>query len=98
MQAPWTHRVLRLNLTAPLPAATPPRSVTPWVVQLADGARCSVATGATAIIHGKVAAWYCGDGSQLAALIRHRRPQWWAYRVTRGGAQWIRIDVTRAWE
>jgi hypothetical protein len=98
VQRPWTHEVLRLNLTARLPA---PQSGShaaraPWAVQVAGGATCNADSGALGVVQGRVPLYSCSNGASLAVKIHQVAPRWWAWYLPRHGS-WQRRAVTRAW-
>jgi hypothetical protein len=95
---PWTHEVLRLNLTGRLPAAQVGSHAAraPWAVQVAGGATCTASTGALGVIQGRVPRYACSNGASLGTKIHQVAPRWWAWYLLRGGT-WQHRFVTRAW-
>jgi hypothetical protein len=76
--APWSHRVVRLNLTKPLPDTDSfgPRL---WGLRLANGigVKCQASQGATGTVGGKPISYFCGQGWALLGNHPDRsQPVW----------------------
>jgi hypothetical protein len=108
MSEPWNHNVNRLltgRTIAPAPA-TPGGS--PWGVELADGQRCRVATGAHDSLNpsggddADVVDHYCGEGLGLALLrgIDKTHPVWTARAARYVNDHYERVEpqaIATAW-
>jgi len=98
---PWPANVLLLTLTQPLPQEDhkePSRdSVLPWAIELANGQKCSLFTGATAPVAGMRINYGCPDGFDIVGDIDRSQPVW---RVFTRGPKSIaleQVDVAVAW-
>ena len=98
---PWSGDVILLTLTQPLP--TEPRKevsrddTLPWALELVNGQRCTLFTGATAPIAGMRINYGCPGGSIVVGNIDRSQPLW---RVFFQGANSIALeqtDVVVAW-
>ena len=88
--APGSRDAIEIRLTKPLPAAGHgPGRV--WAVELANGGRCNVSTGANGVSHGRVVGWYCTNGALAEQL--HPAATWWAWWQRKGGGQWKRVKI-----
>jgi hypothetical protein len=88
--APWSRAAIEIRLTKPLPAAGHgPGRV--WAVELANGGRCNVSTGANGVSHGRVVGWYCTNGALAEQL--HPAATWWSWWQRKGGGQWKRVKI-----
>jgi hypothetical protein len=78
--SPWSAEITLLTLTAPLPrdhANTAGGIMAhPWGLQLANGARCQLATGATATVAGLRINATCSDGSYTVGDPDRSRARW----------------------
>lgn len=64
---PWVTSAVELTLTSVVPSEpTPTPSGAPWAIELANGQRCTVSTGANSTRNGVVLNYYCRTG--FAAL------------------------------
>jgi hypothetical protein len=103
--APWLHTGVTIRLTKPLPSAEAdhgPASLArlPWAVELYDGSRCLLATGATTVLDGRRLNYFCGrqsktglwgDPSRTTQPWRIYRAAFTAKRLTQG------VAISRAW-
>lgn len=78
--APFGRRVLRLNLTKPLPRKQAnrgrPGRGDPWAVKLPGGTVCTAFTGATFLYRGLRASYGCTSKAFLAGSPNRSRPTW----------------------
>lgn len=77
---PFARRVLRLNLTKPLPRKQANRGSAghgqPWALKLPGGTVCTAFTGATWLYHGLGASYGCTDKAFLAGAPNRSKPTW----------------------
>jgi hypothetical protein len=107
MSQPWRREITRLHgETDPVPAT--PDVDAPWGVELADGQRCRVSTGAHASVNpssdndADVVDYYCGEELGLALLggINTTRPVWTARAVRYVTDRYQHVDpqpIATAW-
>jgi hypothetical protein len=72
-------KVLRINLTKPLPAhpsVSDPTRYQPWALQLANGRWCEVITGATGLVAGLRINYGCTPPGILVGAPRRTSPTW----------------------
>jgi hypothetical protein len=93
--APWTANVVLLTVTSPLPSEprkVPERKDTmPWALELANGQRCTLFTGATAPIAGMRINYGCPGGFIVVGDIDRSQPVW---RVFFQGEKSISLEQT----
>jgi hypothetical protein len=98
---PWPANVVMLTLSQPLPSE--PRkevsreSTLPWALELANGQRCTMFTGATAPVAGMRINYGCPGGFQAVGDIDRSQPVW---RVLFQGEKSIaleQVDIAVAW-
>jgi hypothetical protein len=78
--SPWTALTM-LRLTDPLPEAAadrPPGPTAGWLLQLANGARCQLAAGASGRVDGVAIAYVCSNGAAAGELDWAQEP--WSVR------------------
>ncbi len=98
---PWAGGVTLLTLTAPLPrdrvntAAGTTRN--PWALQLANGARCQLITGASATIVGMRLGMACSDGTQIVGDPDRSTGRWRVYILRDGDPALTTEEVVSAW-
>jgi hypothetical protein len=91
---PWSRKAIEIRLTKPLPQiGHGPARV--WAVELANGGRCNVSTGANSVSHGRVVGWYCTNG--VLAQRLHPGATWWAWWQPKSGGQWKRVTIRTAY-
>ena len=75
----------QLNLTAPLPEPDAPSSPElaerPWIIALADGSSCTVATGAIVVVADKQINYLCSDDSSILGELLEQEGTWRAAKV-----------------
>jgi hypothetical protein len=101
MGGPWPANVALLTVTEPFPQEDrkePTRdSVLPWALELANGEKCTMFTGATAPVAGMRINYGCPDGFNVIGDIDRSLPTW---RVFTQGPKSIyleQVDVAVAW-
>jgi hypothetical protein len=96
---PWSANVVLLTLTSALP--TEPRkemdSTLPWALELANGHRCTMFTGATAPIAGMRINYGCADGFIVVGDIDKTQPVWRVFARGEKSIALMQVDVTVAW-
>ena len=96
---PFGRRLIRINLTRPLPAASDYSrgAAAPFAVRLALGRTCFASTGANGIVAGRAAVYYCAGGAVLGAKIYQTGRRWSAwYKPSRSRGRWRRVAVRLA--
>ena len=111
---PWSNDVTLLALSRPLPGpdecrSTPtacPRQLDldspPWVLELANGARCRAATGTISSVAGLGLAYFCDDGGAVGIADRDAPfdkslPQWRAFYLPKDGTAVVQVGVLVVW-
>ncbi len=93
--APWDANVTLLTLTSPLPTEERKdislKDTLPWALELTNGQRCTLLTGATAPIAGMRINYGCLGGFIVVGDIDHSRPVW---RVFSQGEKSMSLDLT----
>jgi hypothetical protein len=95
-------RVLRINLTKPLPkrsAATgDPTRFAPWAVQTTSGRWCTILSGATGLIGGLRINYGCTGGGILLGNPRRTTSTWTIfYAPNFNSTQFVSISLAAAW-
>src|SRR5580704_3731902 len=96
---PWTANVILLTLTRPLPTDSPGNDATktslkdtmPWALEMANGQRCTLFTGATAPIAGMRINYGCPGGFIAVGNIDRSRADW---RIFFQGEKSISMELT----
>ena len=82
---------------APVDEADPDPWEMPWALELANGERCTLLTGATVVLAGERLHYGCeGGGSVLGEVDRHG-PVWVVSYLADGAVGTTLVDVTVAW-
>ena len=93
--APWDANVTLLTLTSPLPTETRKdfelKNTLPWALELTNGRRCTLFTGATAPIAGMRINYGCPGGFIVVGEIDRSQPVWRAFSQ---GEKSISLDLT----
>jgi hypothetical protein len=98
---PWPANVVLLTLTQPLP--TEPRKETnradtmPWAIELANGQRCSLFTGAMPPVAGMRINYGCPGGFQVVGDIDRSQPVWKVFFQGEKSIALEQVDVAVAW-
>lgn len=100
---PFSAEVVALTLSTPLPdpvAMDEPDFAAglPWALELVNGRRCILLTGATASVAGMRINYGCPDGAQVVGEIDRRLPRWRVFygTATRSLFQ-EQVGVATAW-
>ena len=96
---PWSANVSLLTLTKPLPTdsavgdggKTPLKDTMPWALEMANGQRCTLFTGATAPIAGMRINYGCPGGFIAVGNIDRSRADW---RIFFQGEKSISMELT----
>ena len=98
--SPFSKTVILMHLTKPLPKRTAVRSdLMPWGLQLADGARCQIVTGATGLKAGMPVRYGCNDwrGCVLGDNIDRSAQPWRVfYMANCNGSRYVKAAVREA--
>lgn len=102
---PWSANAVLLTWTGPLPsntrlAAADPdyAKAMPWALELANGQRCTVLTGATAPVAGLRINYGCPDGGIVAGGIDRTLPLWRVfYQTGNRSLSLSQVNVNVAW-
>ncbi|MBA3916365.1 MAG: hypothetical protein H0X25_21475 [Acidobacteriales bacterium] len=100
-RAPWETEITMLSLTHPLPD-TDKKTVdrdkaAPWALELANGDRCSLFTGATAPIGGMRINYGCPGGGQVIGDMDKSLPVWRVFYQKQGAPALEQVGVKAAW-
>jgi hypothetical protein len=98
---PWPANAVLLTLTQLLPSE-PRKEVSrdntlPWALELANGQRCTMFTGATAPVAGTRINYGCPGGSQVVGEIDRSQPVWRAFFQGEKSIALEQADVAVAW-
>lgn len=98
---PWPANVVLLTLTQALPQdehkAVSRDSSLPWALELANGQRCSLFTGATAPIAGMRINYGCPGGFVVVGDIDRSQPAWRVFFQGEKSIALEQVDVAVAW-
>jgi len=101
VSGPWSANVVLLTLTAPLPPETRKElsrdNTAPWAIELANGQRCSLFTGATPPVAGMRINYGCPGGSQAIGDIDRNQPVWRVFFQGEKSIALEQMDVKVAW-
>jgi hypothetical protein len=98
---PWPANVALLTLDKPLP--TEPRkelsrdSALPWALELANGQRCTLMTGAMPPVAGMRINYGCPGGFQVVGDIDRSSPVWRVFFQGQKSIALEQVDVNVAW-
>jgi len=106
-ESPFTGDVIALTLTEPLPSDTGNEAaslqseqgagILPWALELANGERCTLLTGATAPIAGLRLNYGCDGGASVLGDIDRSQPLWVVNYLADGGYATTLVPVSAAW-
>lgn len=99
--SPWSANVVLLTATKDLPAKeankdTAPKGL-PWALELANGRKCTMLTGATFGVAGMRANYGCGDNAYVAGDPDRSLPTWRVFFLGPRGFAVTQIGVRVAW-
>jgi hypothetical protein len=101
VEGPWPQKVVLLTLTDALPheprKEMPRESALPWAVELGNGKRCSLFTGATAPVAGMRINYGCPGGFQVVGDIDRSGPAWRVFFQAENAIALEQVDVAIAW-
>lgn len=69
----------------------------PWALELANGSRCGLLTGATAVLAGQRINYGCDDGGQVIGEVDRSAAMWNVAYLAEGASATDQIDVVTAW-
>lgn len=101
VDGPWSEKVVLLAITDSLPSE--PRKemaregTLPWAIELGNGKRCSLFTGATAPVAGMRINYGCPGGFQVVGDIDRSRPVWRVFFQAENAMALEQVDVATAW-
>jgi hypothetical protein len=101
-RSPWDARVIVLVPTEPLPRpGRPERPLLegrPWAIELMDGARCTLLTGATSGVAGMRVNYGCeGGGVSAVGDVDRRAPLWRIFVIPGDGITMDQAAIRAAW-
>lgn len=99
---PFAADVTLLTLTADLPDPTVTDAPTfgglPWALELSNGQRCTLLTGATAPVAGMRVNYGCADGAQVVGNVDRQGPRWRVFYGTATRSLSLdQVGVKTAW-
>ena len=99
---PWDSKVIILHLTKTLPRADANRSgsssdsARSWAIELSNGDKCFLGTGANGIRGSVVMAYFCQSGNEAGPLDASRQP--WTVDYERPNVDFLApVSVSVAW-
>jgi hypothetical protein len=98
---PWPANVVLLTLAESLPSE--PRkeasrdTTLPWALELANGQRCTMFTGATAPVAGMRINYGCPGGFQVVGDIDRSQPAWRVFFQGEKSISLEQVEITVAW-
>jgi hypothetical protein len=101
VEGPWSQKVILITLTEALP--TEPRkeiaveSAMPWALELGNGKRCSLFTGATAPVAGMRINYGCPGGFQVVGDVDRSSRVWHVFFQAENAYELEQVDVAVAW-
>jgi hypothetical protein len=100
--SPFADEVIPFTPTAPLPAATGmtpdlTASQLPWALELANGERCTLLSGATVGIAGMRLNYGCAGHGSVVGEIDRSQPFWAVSYLPESGVATSLVEVTAAW-
>ena len=92
---PWSANVRMLTISEPLPASARKdlmlKNAMPWAIELANGQRCTLFTGATAPVAGMRINYGCPGGYVAVGDIDRSQPVW---RIFSQGEKSVALELT----
>jgi len=100
-EAPWNANVTLLTLTSPLPTEVRKemalKDTLPWALELANGQRCTLFTGATGLIAGMRTNYGCPGGFIVVGDVDRSQPIWRAFSQGEKSISLDLADIAVAW-
>jgi hypothetical protein len=101
LNSPWSRDVVLFSSTAPLPREKDPAAeqaeAPPWALELANGVRCDLITGATAVYAGLRLNYGCTGQGVVIGEPDRGDPLWTVSYLPPNGLATERVAVTVAW-
>jgi hypothetical protein len=101
VEGPWSQKVVLLTLTEALPNPTHKdmhaEPALPWAIELANGKRCSLLTGASAPVAGRRINYGCPGGFQVVGDIDRSSPVWRVFFQAENASVLEQVDVLVVW-
>lgn len=69
----------------------------PWALELANGSRCGLVTGATAVLAGQRINYECDDGGLVIGEVDRSAAMWRVAYLADGTSATDQVDVLTAW-
>jgi len=69
----------------------------PWALELGNGQRCVILTGATAPVVGMRINYGCGTGAQVVGDVDRSLPMWKVFYQGEKSISLNQVDVLTAW-
>jgi len=100
-ESPWSTNVVLVTLTSPLPTEHSSREwkkdTLPWALELTNGERCSLFTGATAPIAGMRINYGCPGGFIVVGDIDRSESAWRVFFQGEKSFNLEQVEVAVAW-
>lgn len=100
-KAPWSRQAIAIKLTNKLPShGNQPLDMSkamPWSIQLANGAKCQLMTGATGLIDGKRANYACDNQAYLVGRIQRCKTMWQVLYKAPHATTLQKMGVQKVW-
>ncbi|MBA2519395.1 MAG: hypothetical protein H0V24_07000 [Chloroflexia bacterium] len=80
-----------------VPEADPEHWELPWALELANGERCTLLTGATAAFAGDRLNYGCENGGYVLGEVNQERPVWIVSYLADGAFATTLVEVVAAW-
>lgn len=101
VDTPWSEHALLLTPThAPPRGEANPANLTgalPWAIELANGARCQLLSGATSVSAGLRVNYWCDGETAVIGDIDRQAPLWQVFFVPATGTRAERTGVAAVW-
>jgi len=101
---PWLGIATEISLSKPLPKSSshtaPSLSLQPWALETASGSFCTLASGASNVVHGQRLNYFCGRAAKQGLWgFPSRKTQPWTILIAPLNAKVLkhRVAVVRAW-
>jgi hypothetical protein len=97
--SPFSSSVRLLRLTAPLPQVNASQAGTgaPWAIRLRSGAQCVMAAGATTVVAGMRANYFCNNSNAILFGLPNTQGQVWRiFSGTRANSDLVEVNIAEA--